>query len=153
MFFSTSSQTLAAANTGYAITFNQTYLGNDVSIANDSEITTGINGVYNFQFSGQLTSTNASAKNVYIWLNRNGSDITYSTHAYTISGSGTEMAIIWDFSIDMQEDSYIEIHWAADDTNVTLTSSGASSPHPGMASAVVSVLLASALPPTLPTLP
>jgi hypothetical protein len=50
LFFSTSDQTLAATNTKYDITFNQTYLNNHISVVDSSKITCAFGGIYNFQF-------------------------------------------------------------------------------------------------------
>ncbi len=63
LFFNTADQTLAAVDTGYPITFNQTYLNNFVALqaASTSKIEVAVAGVYNFQLSAQLKSTNASA--------------------------------------------------------------------------------------------
>ena len=153
LFFNTSSQTLAAANTGYPVVFNQTYLNNGVTLANSSRITTSIAGVYNFAYAGQIESTNSSSKDVWLWLRRNGTNIGYSTHVYTISGSGTKLEISWNFDIDMQAGSYMEIVWGASDTNATLTASTASSPHPGISSSVLTVNFIAPLPDVIPTPP
>ena len=153
LFFQTGTQTLAAIDTGYPIEFNNTYLDNGISIVSNSRITVETSGIYNFQYAGELTSTNASAKNVYIWINRDGTDIGYSTHAHTISGSSVLGSIEWNFIIDLQADSYIELYWAASDTNVTLSSTAAAGAHPGIPASVCTVKYVSALPDELPTPP
>jgi hypothetical protein len=132
-----------------------TYLSNKVFInaGTDSRVYVDVSGVYSFQFSGQLISTDSSAKTVYIWIVRNGTDIGYSTHAYSISGSGTQLAINWNFIIDMQKGDYLELEWASTDANVSLTTAAASSPHPGIPSAVLAVSYVSPLPAVLPTPP
>ncbi len=153
LFFSTVDHTLAAANTGYPINFENTYLSNGVSRTDTTRITCAVSGVYNFQFSGQVSSTSSSSKTVYIWLRRSGVDIGYSTHAYTISGSGTYLEISWNFDIDMTAGQYMEIVFAGDSTNVMLDAVAAATPHPGIPSAVISVNFVAPLPATLPTPP
>jgi hypothetical protein len=153
LFFDTTSHTPAAANTGYPITFGMTYLGHHVSVSSGSRVTVDVPGIYNFSYSGQLTSTNSSAKNVYLWLRRNGQDIPYSTHFYTISGSGTTQEMNWLFAIDMQAGDYMEVVWATTDTTVTLTATAANGVHPGGSSSVLAVDYAGPLPDPLPTLP
>ena len=152
LFFSTTSQTLAAINTATDVTTPTTYLSNFVTVSG-SEYHFTAGGVYNFQLSAQLTSTNSSAKDVYLWINRNGTDIGYSTHVYTISGSGTNMVIQWDFNIDVQSGQYIKLLWAASDVNVTLTATAATAPHPGIPSVVMAINFVAPLPETLPTPP
>lgn len=153
LFYNTTSQTLAATNTGYPITFNMTYLSNYVSIVDSSKITVSVGGIYNFQYSGSLNSGSSSSKNVFVWITRNGTTIGYSCAPYTLSGSGTYGRMIWNFTIDMQEGDYIQLYWAASDTNVTLATVGATSPHPAIPASVCAVMYSSALPETLPTPP
>jgi hypothetical protein len=155
LFFSTTSQTLVATNTAKPIDFEITYLANGVEVnaGTESRMYVSYDGVYNFQFSGQLSSTNSSSKTVYVWIVRNGVDIGYSTHAYSISGSGTSTEISWNFNIDLQAGNWIEFEWAADNTNVTLSKVSPTSPHPGIPSAVCAVSYVAPLPVTLPTPP
>lgn len=155
LFFDTADQTLLGADTATPVLFRQTYLSNAVKVnaGTDSRIYCEVGGVYSFQFSGQLTSTNASSKVVYLWIVKNGVDVGYSTHAYTVSGSGTEAAINWSFSIDMSAGDYLEMEWASADTNVALSATAATAPHPGIPSAVMSVTYAAPLPSVLPTPP
>jgi len=155
LFFSTVDQTLAAINTGYPITFNQTYLNNNVALqtASTSKIEVAVGGVYNFQLSAQLKSTNASAKDVQIWIKRGTTTIGYSSHRYTVEGSDNHMNVNWIFDIDLAANEYIEMYWGADDTAVTLESIPASAPYPAVASAVMAVNFVARLPDPRPTPP
>ena len=155
LFFSTVDQTLAVVDTAYPITFNQTYLNNEVALQalSTSKIEVSVGGVYNFQLSAQLKSTNASAKDVQIWINRNNVTIGYSSHRYTVEGSDNHMNVSWNFDIDLAAGEYIEMQWGADDTNVTLESIPASSPYPAAASAVMAVNYVAPLPDPRPTPP
>ena len=155
LFFNTADQTLAAINTGYPITFNQTYLNNFVALqaASTSKIEVAVDGVYNFQLSAQLKSTNASAKDVQIWIRRNNVTIGYSGHRYTVEGSDNHMNVVWIFDIDLAANEYIEMYWAADNTNVTMEAIPASAPYPAVASAVMAVNFIARLPDPRPTPP
>jgi hypothetical protein len=155
LFFSTVDQTLAAVDTGYPITFNQTYLNNNVALqtASTSKIEVAVAGVYNFQLSAQLKSTNASAKDVQIWIKRNNVTIGYSAHKYTVEGSDNHMNVSWNFNIDLAANEYIETQWGADNTNVTLESIPASAPYPAAASVVMAVNFIAKLPDPRPTPP
>lgn len=153
LFFSTSDQTLAATNTRYDVTFNQTYLSSNISVVDSNKITCAIGGVYNFQFSAQAKSNSSSAKQIYLMINRDGTDIGYTTRQNTLSGSGEHMSLNWNFSIDVQSGSYIKLRWAADSTDVTLEASTAATPHTGIPSAVLAVNYVAPIPATLPTPP
>jgi len=155
LFFSTVDQTLAAVDTGYPITFNQTYLNNNVALqtASTSKIAVAVGGVYNFQLSAQLKSTNASAKDVQIWIKRGTTTIGYSSHKYTVEGSDNHMNVNRNFDIDLAANEYIEMYWGADDTAVTLEAIPASAPYPAAASAVMAVNYVARLPDPRPTPP
>ena len=155
LFFSTTDQPIVAANTAQSIKLPIEYLNNAVRVnsATDSRVYVDVGGVYNFQFSGQLLSGSASAKQVYIWISRNGTDIGYSTHQYTVSGSGNHLNISWNFDIDLDAGEYIEMQWAADDTNMKLEAAVATALHPGMPSAVMAVNFIAPLPVPRPTPP
>lgn len=155
LFFNTADQTYAATNTAYPVVFNTTYLNNAVALQalSTSRVAVTVGGIYNFQYSGQLSSTNSSAKTVWLWIRRNGTNIGYSTHVYSISGSGTQQEINWNFNIDLAAGEYLELVTATDDTNVQLDASTASSPHPGIPSSVLSVNFIAPLPEPRPTPP
>lgn len=155
LFFSTDDQPIVAANVGQPIDFPTEYLNNAVRVnaGTDSRVYVDIGGIYNFQFSGQLLSGSASAKQVYIWIARNGTDIGYSTHQYTVSGSDTHLNISWNFDIDLDEGEYIEMQWASSDVNMKLESTAATAVHPGMPSAVMAVNFVAPLPTIRPIAP
>jgi len=153
LFFSTQDQTLAAINTKYDVTFNQTYLSSNVSVVDSTKITCAIGGIYNFQFSAQAKSNSSSAKQIYLMINRDGTDIGYTTRQNTLSGSDQHMSINWNFSIDVSSGSYIKLRWAGDSTGLTLEQTAATSPHTGIPSAVLAVNYVAPIPKTLPTPP
>jgi hypothetical protein len=155
LFFSTTDQPIVSANVAQPIDFPIEYLNNAVYVnsGTDSRVYVDISGVYNFQFSGQLRSGSGSAKQVYIWIARNGTDIGYSTHQYTVSGGNTHLNVSWNFNIDLDEGEYIELLWASDDVNMALEAAAATAPHPGMPSAVMAVNFIAPLPVPRPTPP
>jgi hypothetical protein len=155
LFFSIEDQPIGAANTAQPIEVPIEYLNNAVRVnsGTDSRIYVEIGGVYNFQFSGQLLSGSASSKQVYIWINRNGTDIGYSTHQYTVAGSGNHLNVSWNFDIDLDEGEFIEMQWASNDIDMKLESSAATAVHPGIPSAVIAVNFVAPLPVPRPTPP
>ena len=155
LFFSTTDQPIGAANVAQPIDFPIEYLNNAIRVnsGTDSRVYVDIGGVYNFQFSGQLLSGSSSSKQVYIWISRNGTDIGYSTHQYTVAGSNNHLNISWNFDIDLDEGEYIEMQWASDDVNMKLESAVATALHPGIPSAVMAVNFIAPLPNPRPTPP
>ena len=159
LYFSTVDQPLVAVDTAQVITFNQTYLesGFELNGGSNSEITATYSGVYNFQFIGQLSSGSASAKNIYVWITRNGTDLGYTAREFVLQGSGEIDEVIWNFNLDLAAGEYVEMKWVSDDIDVTMATVppavSPATPHPGVTSAVLTVNFISALPEVRPTPP
>ena len=146
LFYSTTAQTAALVNTGYPVEFENTYIGNGVSIAgvDNTRITVGADGIYNFQVTLMTEHTNSSDVTVWTWINKNGSDVAYGAKKQTIKGN-SDQPIYWNFSIDVEAGQYIEMYWATDDLALSLHTEAATAPHQGIPSSVVAVSFVSNL--------
>ena len=155
LYFSTVDQPIAAVDTAQVVTFNQTYLQSGFTIngASNSQITATYGGVYNFQFTTQIVSNSASSKTVYLWISRNGTDLGYTAKDVILQGSSDVNEATWNFNLDLAAGEYVEMKWSSDDIDASLNSETPASPHPGVASAVVTINFISALPETRPTPP
>lgn len=139
IFYSSIDQTASSANTGYAVTFNVVRGSSGISVVSNSRLTVASDGVYHVKTTLQLESTNASAKNVSVWLKKNGTDEVYSAHEYSITGTGKKDIANWDGSLALSANDYVEVFWATDDTNIELHAHTASSPRPAVAAASVTL--------------
>jgi hypothetical protein len=146
LFYSTTNQTAAVTSTGYPVKFENTYLGNGVSIegVDDTRLTVSADGVYNFQVTLGVQHTNASDATVWVWINKNGTDVLYGGQKQTLKGN-VDKSVYWNFSIDLTAEQYIEMYWATSDTDLSLHTEAATSPHPGVPSAIVAVSFVSNL--------
>ena len=155
LFFNTADQTFAATGTAYPVVYDATYLNNAVALqsGSTSKIEVSISGVYNFQYTGQVLSSSASSKTIYLWIKRNGVAVGYSTRAKTVSSNGQYTDVSWAFDIDLAAGEYVELEAAVTDTNLKLDAVAATSPHPGIPSSVMSVNFIAPLPDPRPTAP
>jgi len=146
LFYSTADQTAAVTNTGYPVEFENTYIGNGISIAgvDNTRITVTADGVYNFQVTLQTAHTNSSDVKITTWINKNGTDVAYGGQEQTIKGNSNQ-PVFWNFSIDLTAGQYIEMYWATADLSLSLDSTAPTSPHPGIPSTVVAVSFVSNL--------
>ena len=146
LFYSTTDQTAAAINTGYPVEFENTYIGNGISIGgtDDTRITVTDDGVYNFQVTLQTAHTNSSDVKITTWINKNGTDVAYGGQEQTIKGNSNQ-PVFWNFSIDLTTGQYIEMYWATADLSLSLDSTAPTSLHPGIPSTVVAVSFVSNL--------
>ena len=139
-FYDTTTQTAAAVNTAYAVTFNNTSLTQGVSVGSPtSRIYVDRTGSYNIQFSMQLISTNASSKSIFIWADVNGTSVPESATKITLSGSSNAYVAAWNFVIRMSAGDYFRLMWSTTDTNVQIAHIAESAPVPGIPSVILTV--------------
>lgn len=137
-WLSTANQTIAAVNTPYRITLNTTGVAS--GFTNNSGVITALHtGQYNFEFSLQVVSSNSSNAYYYIWYRKNGVDAPYSATKVSIASNQAVAAPSWNFPVSMNANDTFELMWAADSTNVSLSASAASSFHPEIPSAILTV--------------
>ena len=146
VFSDTNTKTPAAVYTPYAITFNTTDFANGFSRGSPtSRIVAAHSGLYNFQFSVQLSSGSSSAKKVWIWPRVNGVDVPNSNSEVSISANGEAQVASWNWALSLNANDYFEIMYAVDDTNVQLPAIAATTGANGTATfarpAVPSIIL------------
>jgi hypothetical protein len=78
-------------------------------------------GYYDVKATLQLSSNSSNAKTVYVWLRKNGTDQSDTTRAFTnnINNGFTPLSITYPISLAASD--YVELYWAADDTDVSLS--------------------------------
>ena len=147
-YYDTTTQTPAVINTAYPITLN-----NVASKINDGSLQYGvyvdpvvtsrvyvdIAANYNIQFSLQLTSSSASAKNVDIWLRVNGVDVPDSATTITLTGNNVNTVAAWNFLVNLSLGDYFELVWASDSTDVSIRSVAAAAPRPAIPGVILTV--------------
>jgi len=141
-FYSSQDQSATSANTGYAVTFNNTVLNSGITLSNNSRINVADTGVYAFNVTLQLEHNNSSDAQVTIFEQKNGSAVAYSGHTFHVKGSVKE-TINWEFVASLSANDYVEVYWSTTDTGVNLHTESASSPHPGIPSASIDVVFVS----------
>ena len=144
LFYSTTNQAAAATSTGYPVEFENTYIGNGVSIVSDTRVTVSADGIYNFQVTLQTNHTNSSDSTIWTWINKNGTDVPYGGQIQTVKGNAAS-AVFWNFAIDLEAGQYLEMYWATSDTTLTMYTEAPTSPHPGIPSTIVAVTFVSNL--------
>lgn len=139
-FYDTTTQTAAAINTAYAVTFNTTSHSAGVRIGSPtSRVICNNPGYYNFQFSAQLDNTSGGNHLAYIWARVNGTDIADSASQVRIKGNDGELVAAWNFVLPMAAGDYFELMWAVADTAVQITAFASSSPVPAIPSIILTV--------------
>lgn len=117
-------QTIATANTAYAMTLDTTDYSNGVTTSNSSRMNVKNAGVYNLQWSGQFVNTDTQIHDVSVWLRKNGTDVTGSTGFISVpnshGGVDGHSIVGWNYFLELAANDYIEIWWSATSTNISL---------------------------------
>jgi hypothetical protein len=112
------------ANTAKQITFSQTDFTNGVTLSG-SNITVAYAGIYNLQFSVQLSSLDTAPTDTYLWLRQNGTDIVGSTGVIGLlarKGPSSPSHDIkgWNYFLSMNANDNVQIWWATTSANVSI---------------------------------
>jgi hypothetical protein len=141
----------AAANTATLITLTTPDYEQGVTLVNNSKITVKYAGVYNLEFSIQLSNSSTSADNVTVWYRQNGVDVPGSAGIATApskhgSVSGA-LVFGWNEFFELNSGDYLQLYWTTDSGTTTLATyaAGVSPTHPVSPSVAVSAQFVSAL--------
>lgn len=139
-FYDTTTQTAAAINTGYPVTFNTTATAFGINRGTPtSRIVVPDTSTYNIQFSLQVDKTSGGAGLLYVWVRINGVDIPSSASRLRVKDNDDETVAAWNFMVDMQGGSYFELVWAVDTTTIILLAEPVSAFCPAIPSAILTV--------------
>jgi hypothetical protein len=121
-FYDTTDQTAASTTTAYAITYNTTSISNGVKILNSSEIHFDYPGLYNIQFSVQLSNDDNATQDVDIWFRKNGQDIADSNSRFGLAprksaGDPYHVIAALNFIVDVTPNDYIQLYWRSSNTS------------------------------------
>ena len=152
-FQDSTDQTAANTTTAYAVTFNTTDFSNGVTIASGSRITVADSGIWNLQFSIQLTNTTNAAQDVDIWFRVNGTNAANSNSRFGFAprkslGDPYHIVAAMNYFLSMNATDYVEIMWRPTDIGVQIEqyAAGTSPTRPAVPSAIVTMSFVSNLP-------
>lgn len=138
-YLSNQTQQPLLANTAYAVTFNNSEIQSGVVIEDQKRLRLNQAGLYSFDFRLQVTSTNSSNKNIFIWARVNGVDVNNSATKITLLGNDVEIAPSWNFVYSMKQNDYFELMYACTDTNILINAPTSTTFCPSTPSAVIKV--------------
>ena len=139
-FYDTTTQTAAAINTAYPITFNTvSYTRGIRRGTTTSQIFCNRPGIYNFAFSIQFDKSAGGTGLAYVWARRNGVNIADSASQVRLQSSNSELFCAANLYVEMFNGDYFELMWSTDDTSMILASFAAAAPVPAIPSVILTV--------------
>lgn len=108
----------------YTVSASQEVTSTTITGNLPSKITVDYAGIYNLQFSAQVTNTDVQIHDIDIWFRKNGTDIPNSNSRFSVPNShgGVDGHLIaaLNFYLDFNAGDYIEIMWHVNDSAVKL---------------------------------
>jgi len=139
-FYDTTTQTAAAINTAYAMTFNTTRTSEGITLGTPtSRVYADTLATYNIQFSVQVNTTVATDQLLWVWLRKNGTNVTASTSQVRTKVLDFAAVVTKNFLLEMNPGDYFELMWATDSTGVQLQTFAASGFYPSVPSVALTV--------------
>jgi hypothetical protein len=139
-FTKTTDQTPASTNTAYALTFDNTEIAEGISIGSPaSRIVVVQSGLYQFDATVQISSSSSSAKTVWLWFRKNGTDVANSARLVTININNGYTAVSMSEFFSLAANDRIEIMFAADNTAITVDNVAATAFAPAAPAVVLAV--------------
>jgi hypothetical protein len=145
-FYCAAGQTLALADTAYPVGYNTVEFSNGITLVDDTKITFAVAGIYKINGILQLKNSSGTLTTVFVWLEKNGTKIDYSTHEYQMQGVVTSQIAHSMNLVQVEATDEIEVMWAATTTDVFLLKDDPTTLHPGVPCAEVAVHFVSNLP-------
>jgi hypothetical protein len=140
-FYDTTIQT-NVASTARSMSLNTTDITNGVSISGSTNpyntyIKVANAGVYDIQFSAQVDKTDSGTDEIWIWIRKNGTDISDSATSVQLQGNGAHYVAAWNFFVNAAAGDYFQLMWYSPDVNVRLHAESAFGVVPGIPSLIV----------------
>jgi hypothetical protein len=152
-FQDSTDQVAVSTTVAYPVTFNTTDFSNGVTVASNSRITVANAGIWNLQFSIQLTNTTNASQDVDIWFRVNGTDVAASNSRFGFAprkgvGDPYHTIAAINYFVSLNANDYVEIVWRTTDTGVSIEHypAGVSPTRPAIPSAIATMAFVSARP-------
>lgn len=125
-------QVAANTTTAYAVTFDTTDYSNGVTLSNSSRLNVSQAGIYNIQFSIQLTNSTNAPQDVDVWFRKNGTNIDKSNSRFGFAARKSpsdpfHIVAALNFFVSLAANDYVEIMWRPTDVGVQIEHYAASS--------------------------
>ena len=147
-FQDSTTQSVASTTTAYPITFNTTDYSSGITLSSSSHLNVANSGLYNIQFSLQLSNLANSTEDIDIWFRKNGTDIAGSNSIFGLaprknSSDPYHVIASMNFFINLVANDYVQIMWRASNTACTIKAQGTqtSPTRPSTPSAIVTMNL------------
>lgn len=127
------------------ITVENTVLSNGITMSGGglTDITFANPGIFNIQFSLQVTNNSPQAHLFYLWLSKNSNPVAVSASVLTIhsthGGNKGHMIAAWNFFVQAAANDFFTLTWTADNVNIMIETIPQANPIPASPSVILTV--------------
>jgi len=120
VFYSTSMQPSLGANVKNTMSFPTADIASGITVVDGNKLKFLTYGVYNVQFSAQFDKTDSGVDHADVWFSQNGTDVKDSNTRIELDKNNAKMVAAWNYLVRAENDDYVQIHWASQDSEVRL---------------------------------
>lgn len=136
------SQGNATPNTARKLQLGSAVISHGVTLTSGTDIKVSTPGVYNVQFSLQLTKTDSGDDDVDIWI---GTDLGYEANSntrVTVPGNDGKAVAAWNYVVELTPARSLSLYWSSADSAISIaTITGLTSPtRPDIPAVILSVV-------------
>ena len=113
-FIRTSDQTVAVADTAYAVEYDTVEESNNIEVVSNSQLTVGRTGTYLIDYSLSLA---LNIGTFYSWIRVNGVDVDNTGIKHVAVANGEQVVLQQNLRYNLAIDDYIEIMYASSITS------------------------------------
>jgi hypothetical protein len=107
-FYDTTTQTILSGASA-SLTLDTAVIQDGVTVASNSRITVTRTGIYNLQFSAQLSTPGGGSPDVHIWLRKNGTNIANTNTGVVMQNSNQKQVAAWNFVESLIAGDFLEL--------------------------------------------
>ena len=141
-YYSVNNQIATVPNTPNSMEFSTIDFESGVQLIASDTIEVLKNGVFNVQFSAQLSRTSGgSSQQISIWFRKNGINIPNSNTHLNVQANAGKLVAGWNYFFDLNQNDTIQIMYSVTSTTIQLLHENADLvvPHPATPSVIVTI--------------
>lgn len=138
-FYDTTTQNNTSPGNPVVVKYNTTDIANNISIINNTRITMALAGIYNIQFSLQISKTDSGSDDIFFWLSKNGTTVPWTNTGINLVGNNAKRVAAWNFVVEADNNDYYELLWASVDANAQILAESSAALGPSIPSVILTV--------------
>jgi hypothetical protein len=139
-FYQTGSQTINSVNVPQAVRIGTQAGGSNFSLLGNSNIITGVTGVYNIQFSLQLFANPGGGGDFEVWASIGGVAVSNTNTRLSVKNTNEAQVLALNYVLTLNAGDNFQLYWVTDDVNNLILGEPSLFGGPDIPSAIVTIV-------------